>query len=1292
MKRFISYILAVTMIISMFGSLTAIGNDEPVTTVYQAEDALIGTAGTIVSSKLSVALDSTNGLKYYVAGTDAIMAIAYDLGKISAGDIVDVTMNFNITDFGAMQQSLYILPEDIYTELSEKSIKDYYPDFESVYGDYRAAVSESLDSSNVISKTWSTDSITNVTAEMDGQLIACVTGIRNGGKLTSFVKKFDVSIISNSEGPIETNPPQATEMPTIEPTHEPTATEVPTIEPTQEPHETETPSAKPTQEPTEETTPKPEEGVTWAGSIEELTEALKINNTIIKLYKDIDLGTIGLKTSCVTYVDLNGHTLTSNTSAVIEMVHDITIVDTGSTKGALKNTNSNTSYGIKCAAKNVTLNVEGAEIDAASQAIMLNGAGSVVNLKDNAVINGGAYAINAGANGTLNIESAIINSDASYNGYAMNASGAVVTIEDGTFNYHGTMSSMTVSSTSTVTINGGTFTNPNIKRGVINNAKGYSGTLTINGGTFENTNAGGYSILDGDEATTASPPVINITGGNFKSAIGFTKPNNTTTDITITGGTFSFDPAVYIKDTEMYEKVDNGDGTYTVHGIGVEPEPTATPTVDPTTEPTATPVVEPTPTTEPTAPPAVEPTPTAGPTSTPVKPTTTPSTEPTFKPTASPDTETETIVTSAEELIAALQLNNTIVKLGADIDFGTAGLKTSRVTYIDLNGHTLTSNTSAVIEMVYDLTILDTGATKGALKNTNSSTSYGIKCAAKNVTLNVEGAEIDAASQAIMLNGANSVVNLKGNAVINGGAHAINAGANGTLNIESAVINSDESYKGYVFSASGAVVTIENGTFNYNGTMSSIVVSGKSNITINGGAFTNPNSKRGVINNAKGYSGTLTINGGTFENTNSGGYSILDGDEATTATPPVINITGGNFKSAIGFTKPNNTTTEIIITGGSFIFDPKQYIDENIYAAVNKDGMYTVVDKSEITETPKPSATPIPTAPPNPTDIPKPTVTPNSTNTPKPTVTPEPSDTPKPTVTPGPAGTPKPVATPKPTETVTPQATPTGMPTFTPVVKPTSKPSIWGPDEPVISNASSGGGGGGGISSAPLPPLVPKATSKPEIDISDLKGDTAEITKATQYPIVDSNDAWFTDVFENQWYYDYVKYAVDNGLMSGMSDTEFGSEINIQRCMFVTVLYRMDGEPDSTEDIVFTDVPENAYFKKAVSWANTNGIVSGYSDDEFAPDENITREQLATIIWRYARYKGIDISSENDNALNYDDTREISDYAIPAMKWIIGVGIIGGFDDNTLRPKDNTTRAQTATILKKFNDVYNVIK
>ncbi len=324
----------------------------------------------------------------------------------------------------------------------------------------------------------------------------------------------------------------------------------------------------------------------------------------IRLNSDITT-TSGVKTAGVMTLDLNGHTLTSNASSVIEMVHDLTIVDTGAVKGAIKNTNTVTSYGIKCAYKNVALNIEGAEIDAAAQAIMLNAAGAVVNLKDNAVINGGTYAINGGANGTLNIESAVINGDKSYTGYAVSTSGAAVTINDGTFNYNGTMSSIVVSGASTVTINGGTFTNPNSKRGVINNAKGYSGTLTINGGTFENTNAGGYSILDGDEATTTSAPVINITGGIFKSSIGFTKPANTKTEIAVTGGTFSFNPSSYIKDIENYESIDNGDGTYTVCGVGVDP--TAAPVVTPTPAPTTTPVVMPTPT--PTAAPVVTPTP-----------------------------------------------------------------------------------------------------------------------------------------------------------------------------------------------------------------------------------------------------------------------------------------------------------------------------------------------------------------------------------------------------------------------------------------------------------------------------------------------------------------------------------------------------------------------------------------------------------------------------------------------------------------------------------------------------------
>ena len=127
------------------------------------------------------------------------------------------------------------------------------------------------------------------------------------------------------------------------------------------------------------------------------------------------------------------------------------------------------------------------------------------------------------------------------------------------------MSSITFSGSSEITINGGTFKNSVSKRGAINTVKGFSGTLTINGGTFENTaENNGYSILDGDEATTETVPVINITGGTFKSTIGATKPANTTTVITISGGTYSFDPTNYVTDTETYRVIDNGDGTYKV--------------------------------------------------------------------------------------------------------------------------------------------------------------------------------------------------------------------------------------------------------------------------------------------------------------------------------------------------------------------------------------------------------------------------------------------------------------------------------------------------------------------------------------------------------------------------------------------------------------------------------------------------------------------------------------------------------------------------------------------------------
>ena len=182
------------------------------------------------------------------------------------------------------------------------------------------------------------------------------------------------------------------------------------------------------------------------------------------------------------------------------------------------------------------------------------------------------------------------------------------------------------------------------------------------------------------------------------------------------------------------------------------------------------------------------------------------------------------------------------------------------------------------------------------------------------------------------------------------------------------------------------------------------------------------------------------------------------------------------------------------------------------------------------------------------------------------------------------------------------------------------------------------------------------------------------------------DDWWFDDVAENEWYYAPIKSAYDNGLMSGVSDTEFAPDTDITRGMFITVLHRIDGETKSDVDYNFTDVNENDYFSNAVAWGSENNIISGYSDTEFAPNDNITREQMVSILKRFAEYKQID-TSIIDTLDSYSDTEDISDYAVSAFQWACGNEIISGFTDNTLRPKANTTRAQAAAV---FNKIYTI--
>ena len=182
------------------------------------------------------------------------------------------------------------------------------------------------------------------------------------------------------------------------------------------------------------------------------------------------------------------------------------------------------------------------------------------------------------------------------------------------------------------------------------------------------------------------------------------------------------------------------------------------------------------------------------------------------------------------------------------------------------------------------------------------------------------------------------------------------------------------------------------------------------------------------------------------------------------------------------------------------------------------------------------------------------------------------------------------------------------------------------------------------------------------------------------------DDWWFDDVAENEWYYAPIKSAYDNGLMSGVSDTEFAPDTDITRGMFITVLHRIDGETKSDVDYNFTDVNENDYFSNAVAWGSENNIISGYSDTEFAPNDNITREQMVSILKRFAEYKQID-TSIIDTLDSYSDTEDISDYAVSAFQWACGNEIISGFMDNTLHPKANTTRAQAAAV---FNKIYTI--
>ena len=193
----------------------------------------------------------------------------------------------------------------------------------------------------------------------------------------------------------------------------------------------------------------------------------------------------------------------------------------------------------------------------------------------------------------------------------------------------------------------------------------------------------------------------------------------------------------------------------------------------------------------------------------------------------------------------------------------------------------------------------------------------------------------------------------------------------------------------------------------------------------------------------------------------------------------------------------------------------------------------------------------------------------------------------------------------------------------------------------------------------PLPPVTPTPTPTPELPFDDVK--------------------------PGDWFYNDVVYVYEKGIMDGVDNRVFSPNTTLNRAMFVTMLYRVAGEPTVSKTADFSDVPGNTWFSDAVAWASSQGIVDGYGDDLFGPYNSLTREQLATILYRYAKWSGRSTYAPTDALTGFADADKVSSYALDAMRWAVYTGLMQG-SENGLEPQSSASRAQVAAIIHRFLD------
>ena len=183
----------------------------------------------------------------------------------------------------------------------------------------------------------------------------------------------------------------------------------------------------------------------------------------------------------------------------------------------------------------------------------------------------------------------------------------------------------------------------------------------------------------------------------------------------------------------------------------------------------------------------------------------------------------------------------------------------------------------------------------------------------------------------------------------------------------------------------------------------------------------------------------------------------------------------------------------------------------------------------------------------------------------------------------------------------------------------------------------------------------------------------------------------YTDMKATDWYHDGVHFVLESGFMSGYGNKTFGPGDSTTRAMAATIIWNMAGKPKAVGKLTFTDVKDGKWYTEAIRWAAGAGVITGYTDGItgeliFRPDDNVTREQLSAMMYRFAQYQKVDVSvGEDTNILSYDDAFSIGAWAVPAMQWAAGSGLMGGRTASTMDPKANATRAEVATVVMRYS-------